>query len=182
MEENVLLRYYAGIGSRTITSEERQKILIIAKKLADSGFVVYSGNAEGSDITFQLGSEKKCVLLLPWKKFNQKMYDVNNSLDQYEVGKSDEGQSMIDKYHPSPKSLSYGGRLMMARNWYQIQGFDKYPRVEFVICCANRDDSGKIIGGTGQACRIAEDFGLPVFNIRDNDWMDSFNNYMKEEV
>ena len=173
------MRYYAGIGSRTITDQEKNIIKTIAKRLADNGFVVYSGNAEGSDISFQEGSELKCVLLLPWKGFNKKCYDVTKSLAQFPVGDSPEGQASIKDYHPLPGSLSHGGRLMMARNWHQIMGFDIYPQVEFVICCANRVD-GKILGGTGQACRIAEAFGLPVFNIRDENWMENFNAFMKE--
>jgi hypothetical protein len=175
------MRSYAGIGSRQITDEERHKIKVIAKKLADAGFIVYSGNAEGSDVSFQEGSEGKCVLLLPWKGFNKHVYDVNKSIDQFEVGKSDEGQATIEKYHPSPKSLTYGGRLMMARNWHQIVGWEQYPQVEFVICCANRDNSGKILGGTGQACRIAEEKGISVFNIRDETWMEDFNNFIKDK-
>ncbi len=174
------MRYYAGIGSRQITENEVLIIKTIAKKLADNNFVVYSGNAEGSDISFQQGSEGKCILLLPWKGFNKKMYDVNNCIAQYSVGDSKEGQEKIDQYHPNPKALSYGGRLMMARNWHQIKGYDIYPQVEFVICCSKIDSDGKIIGGTGQACRIAEDCGLPIFNIRDERWKEKFNYFMKD--
>ncbi len=57
---------------------------------------------------------------------------------------------------------------MMARNWHQIVGYDSYPPVSFVVCCAN-ESNGEVIGGTGQACRIAKDFNIPIFNIR-NGW------------
>lgn len=169
---------YAGIGSRKITPEETQLIEKIAGKLADAGIIVYSGNADGSDIAFQRGSRGKCVLLLPWKKFNNQMYDVTNALDCFDVGKTPEGKASIAKYHPAPQSLSFGGQCMMARNWHQIIGFGKYPPVSFVVCCALRDEDGKIVGGTGQACRIAEERGLPIFNIRDPEWQTPFVAYL----
>jgi hypothetical protein len=170
---------YAGIGSRKITPEEENLIHKIAEKMASLGIIAYSGNAEGSDIAFQTGSNGNCVLLLPWKKFNNNAYDVTKALANYDVGKSPEGLATIAKYHPAPQNLSYGGKLMMGRNWHQIVGYDIFPKVSFVICCANENESG-IIGGTGQACRIATDLGIPVFNIR-KDW-DSQKDKLKELV
>jgi hypothetical protein len=161
---------YAGIGSRRITEQEEQLIIKISGKLADSGMVVYSGNADGADISFQKGSGGKCVLMLPWTKFNTKKYDVMNSLARFSLGKSPDGLVAIDKYHPSPASLTFGGRSMMARNFHQIMGYDVYPKVSFVVCCSDRDENKNVIGGTGQACRIAIDNGIPVFNIRDENW------------
>ena len=159
---------YAGIGSRTITKEEESLIIKISETLSSKRLVVYSGNAEGSDIAFQTGSKGKCVLMLPWHKFNESMYDVNNSLANYSLGKSKEALLTVDKYHPAALNLSFGAKAMMARNWHQIAGYDIYPQVSFVVCCADVSN-GKVSGGTGQACRIAEDLGIPVFNIR-HEW------------
>lgn len=158
---------YAGIGSRRITEKETSLIKKIAKKLSDLGFVVYSGNAEGADISFQLGSEKNCVLMLPWEKFNTKEYDISNCIESLVVGKSKEALDTVKNYHPAPENLSYGGKLMMARNWHQIVGYEKYPQVSFVICCSD-ENNGEVIGGTGQAVRIAKEKNIPVFNIRNN--------------
>jgi len=169
---------YAGIGSRKISSEEEQLIIKIATKLSTAGIVVYSGNAEGSDISFQKGSGGKCVLLLPWKMFNTKRYDVAQSIANIDVGETSEGKLSISKYHPNPSALSFGGRCMMARNWHQIMGYEEYPKVSFVVCCAGRDYDGNIVGGTGQACRIAEEHGIPIFNIRDKDWRGLFVKFL----
>lgn len=172
---------YAGIGSRKITPEEERLITMIANKLSHLDIIAYSGNAEGSDIAFQRGSDGKCVLLLPWKKFNHKMYDVGNSLANFDVGNTVEGQNSISTYHPYAANLSYGGRLMMSRNWHQIVGYDIYPKVSFVVCCANEVD-GAVQGGTGQACRIAKDMNIPIFNIR-NGWdnqKEEFSNLIRK--
>ena len=56
------MKYYAGIGTREITDKETTLILNLAKLMAKKDWVVYSGNADGSDITFQKGSDGKCVL------------------------------------------------------------------------------------------------------------------------
>lgn len=69
-------------------------------------------------------------------------------------------------YHPSPANLTQGVRKIMARNYHQVMGIDDYPPVSFVICCANYDENG-VLGGTGQACRIAKDKGIPVYNLRE---------------
>jgi hypothetical protein len=187
---------YAGIGSRKITEQEEQLIHKIAGKLSDAGFILYSGNAEGSDIAFQTGSKGKCVLLLPWKNFNRDKYALDNCIARIDVGKTDEGKASIAKYHPSPKSLTFGGQCMMSRNYHQIMGINEvysvspnyskdkeiitqsFPPVSFVICCAIRDENGNIVGGTGQACRIAADIGVPVFNIRDPEWEKPFVEFL----
>lgn len=160
---------YAGIGSRSITETEQQLIERIAKKLSKH-CVVYSGNADGADIAFQTGSAGKCVIMLPWKNFNRKNYSTVNALASYDLGKSIEGNKAVDEHHPAPTRLSPGARLCIARNYHQIMGYDKYPPVKFVVCCANVGPDMQIIGGTGHACRLAEQNGIPVFNIRSHGW------------
>jgi hypothetical protein len=56
----------------------------------------------------------------------------------------------------------------MNRNAHQIFGwYDKWPNVKFVTCCADTDARGKVVGGTGHACRIAKSVGIPIYNIRE---------------
>jgi hypothetical protein len=172
---------YAGIGSRTITETEQKQIHKIAKSFAEKDYIVYSGNAEGADIAFQTGSQGKCVLLVPWKNFNKDKYDHSKSLAKFDVGDTVDGNSSTDKFHPNPKSLSQGGRRMMSRNWHQIVGYDQYPKVSFVMCCADQDENG-IFGGTGQACRIAKSMNIPIFNIRTLTWIDDLVKFLKEEI
>jgi hypothetical protein len=169
---------YAGIGSRKISLEEKEYIINLSKKLMNLRYVVYSGNAEGSDIAFQTGSSGKCVLLLPWKNFNIGNFN-GPCLDKIDCGKTKDGIESIERFHPRPKSLSFGGRCMMSRNWHQIVGYGNYPEVKFVVCCANRDEHGNIIGGTGQACRIAKSKNIPVFNIRDDFFEETFNEFIE---
>lgn len=164
---------YAGIGSRQISQTEKATILEIAGRLAKLEYVVYSGNADGSDMTFQTGSGGKTVLMLPWKGFNNKVYNVENSLAWFDLGNGHDGQSSVKEFHPAPDNLSSGANKMMARNYYQIHGvpYKGFPQVSFVICCADQDKNG-IKGGTGQAVRIATSMWIPVVNIRAEGWED----------
>ena len=76
----------------------------------------------GSDITFQEGSNNNCVLIVPWKNFNRDKYSHDRCIKKFDCGDTIEGNESIDKFHPNPKSLSMGGRRMMCRNYHQIMG------------------------------------------------------------
>lgn len=162
------MQTYAGIGSRSITDKESKIIEKISKKLSKN-FVLFSGNACGSDQAFQTGSNGNCVLFLPWAGFEKQNFDFLKVLDVFDLGKSREGMESVEKFHPN-KNLTYGQKLMMSRNFHQIMGYKKYPKVSFVVYCANEDEKGNIDGGTGQAIRIARSQNIPAINIRISGW------------
>jgi hypothetical protein len=165
------LKTYTGIGSRQISPEEKRTIHRIAKQLADLDFLCFSGNAEGSDIAFQEGSGHKCVIMLPWPKFNDHVYDVDQAFDSFVLGESEEGIESAYKFHPNKDALKKDTFLRLhARNYHQVMGWEVYPRSEFVICCAPFDSNNDESGGTGQACRIARSIHLPIINIRKKGW------------
>lgn len=168
------MNIYTGIGSRNITPHERQLIYQIAEKLLEYDYVCLSGNAEGSDNAFQVGSKHNCVLMLPWDGFNEHVYPHTKALDAYVVGKEEKGVEAMMELHPHNDTLKDSAKALHARNYYQIMGFDKYPKSEFVICCADRDYNGDIKGGTGQAERIAKKYKVPIINIRDKNWEEEF--------
>lgn len=168
---------YAGIGTRTIDEKEEKLIGKIAAQLSKK-FVCYSGNADGSDQAFQRGSGGKCVLYLPWIGFEAENYDYMHALDHFDLGKSVEGHASVKEFHPN-KNLKYGQRMMMARNYHQIMGYKNYPRVSFVVFCADEDEKGNVEGGTGQAIRIARAKNIPTVNIRLPGWKDKLTEITK---
>jgi hypothetical protein len=159
---------YAGIGSRDITKKEENQIIHLAAILSKK-YIVYSGNATGSDIAFQRGSDGKCVIFLPWYNFNKNEYDPENSLAHYSVGNSIEGVESVKEFHPAGGRLSPTIIPLMARNYHQIFGYEEYPKVSFVVCCADPMKNG-VKGGTGQAIRIANAKNIPWVNIREAGW------------
>ena len=176
------MKSYAGIGSRNINDEEKQVIKTLSGFLS-SQYLCYSGNADGSDITFQENCFGQCIVFLPWNGFNNDKFDyTNKSLCKkyYLAGTGDDGLESVYKFHPNPSALKTGGLALMCRNYYQIMGHLVYPKVDFVICCADEDNNGNVLGGTGQAVRIAKSLNIPVFNIRSKNWKDNFKTFFKK--
>ncbi len=182
---------YAGIGSRTITENERHDCRYLGEKLAAKGLILYSGNADGSDIAFQEGSGGRCVVMLPWPGFNTLRYqamDATKALACLDVGDTAVGNAAVDRFHPQGRHLRSGARKLQCRNYHQVWGYNPaesshldsayraggavadsgsgWPPVRFVICCATPSRDGTE-GGTGQAVRIALAAGIiPVYNLR----------------
>lgn len=176
----IIMKTYAGIGSRDIPLEERTKIIAIADNLCGLDYIVYSGNANGADVAFQLGSNGQCVVFLPWARFNFGVFEPTPKyhLDHFIVGGEPEGLESVYEFHPNPKQLTAGARKLMARNYYQIHGYKDYPKVDFVMCCADQDNLGNVKGGTGQAVRIAKSMNIPIINIRTEYWEDELHDLL----
>ena len=93
-------------------------------------------------------------IYLPWEKFNG-----NRSRFFY---LSQEAYKIAEHYHPAWNKLSDAGKKLMARNTYQVLGYDLKTPSEMIICWTK---DGKDQGGTSQAIRIARDYNIPVINL-----------------
>ena len=65
-------------------------------------------------------------------------------------------------YHPNWSSLNEHSTKLMGRNSQIVMGEILDSPSEFVVCWT---PGGKIVGGTGQSIRIANDLGIRVFNL-----------------
>ena len=149
-----MTKRYAGIGSRNITKEVYQLFIELGKYLAENGFTLLSGGADGSDTAFehgcQLGNGKKDIYI-PWLKFNGR---INAT-----VVTNPKAFTIAEKYHPAFSRLSQGARKLMARNSHQVLGLDLESPIDFILCYTPPT------GGTTQALRIAKDYNIPIFNL-----------------
>lgn len=158
-------RYYAGIGSRSAPKNIQKIMSELASELCDMGYWLRSGNADGSDQAFAKGvHDKKAQIWLPWKDFNF-TFQVAHPKHTYKVIRYDDSDAFksIDQFHPKPSRLGGQGIKLMARNYRQMIG-ENEPDSEFVICWTT---DGNIVGGTGQAWRIALHSKIPVYNLHD---------------
>ena len=149
--------HYAGIGSRETPEDIYFRLMTSSKKLAQKGFTLRSGGADGADKACETGAilglgERE--IYLPWKKFN------GNASPLFNVSK--EALKLAEEYHPTWERLSHGAKLLMGRNCYQVLGLSLNDPVEFILCWTK---DGGATGGTGQALRIAEDWQIPVYNL-----------------
>jgi len=158
------MKYYAGIGSRETPINLQPLIDKIVNTLSE--YTLRSGGAPGADSMFEKNAINK-EIFLPWKNFN------NNKSTLFNI--SSDAFIIARKYHPSYDSLSDGAKKLMARNCYQILGFDLKSPVDFVICWTK---DGKNTGGTGQALRIAKDLNIPIFNLYFDDCYKKLINHL----
>lgn len=148
--------YYAGIGSRETPQEVLDSFMRIARYLANEGYTLRSGGAEGADLAFEKGCDMSNgykEIYLPWKGFNGSKSNIVVS-----EGKAFE---IAAKYHPYWHNLKDGAKKLQARNSHQVLGKDLNTPSSFIICWTK---GGKDVGGTAQAIRIARDNGIRVFN------------------
>lgn len=150
------MKTYAGIGSRETPVEIQHLMYQIAKHLAQNGYTLRSGGAQGADQAFEKGCDSISgdkEIYLPWANFE----GSNSSL----IIKDIEAFEIAEKFHPYWQNLSQGAKKLQARNSHQVLGPDLSTPSKFIICYTK---AGKKAGGTGQAIRIAEDYSIPVFD------------------
>jgi hypothetical protein len=174
-------KIYTGIGSRSTPEDVLHLMRKIAIVFDHLGWTLYSGHAKGADEWFESGSRRKKIFL-PWKNFEGSDSPFIHDFD------SDRGkmaEKTVDIYHPAPYRLSATVRSLMARNCYQISGWNHTPEeMTDLVIAWTRD--GKDAGGTGQAIRIAWSCDIPVVNLynqpeRENyeQWVAQYSNVVQ---
>lgn len=151
--------YYAGIGSRNTPFFIIDLMKELGQALSKEGLILRSGGADGADLSFEAGCDEvngKKEIYLPWKGFNSS----NSTLHHI----SNKAYEIAEKYHPKWNFLKPAVKKLQARNCYQVLGSDLETPSSLVVCYTEK---GKVIGGTGQALRIAEDYNIPVVNLGD---------------
>lgn len=148
------------------------------------GWTLRSGGAQGADQAFEKGTTRK-------QSFK--------AVDAQRVA-----QLSVAWYHPVPHAMGSYGKLLMARNLYQVTGLkveeagitsrddlrkwaqDNPNMVSRAVICWTPDgayNSTSIrTGGTGQAIRIAIDLGIPVFNLAHHDHLNMIQGWIAEWV
>lgn len=152
---------YAGIGSKETPEDILALMRGIAKMLAERGYTLRSGGADGADDAFEYATPGMVhmEIFLPWKGFNGRVDTMR--LTEHEIATA---RSLAEKYHPNWLACSEGAKKLHTRNVMQVLGRTCDSPSQFVVCWTK---NGKAIGGTGQALRIAEDKKVPIYNLHD---------------
>lgn len=140
-----LTKYYAGIGSRKTPRQVLECMTSIANRFERHGWILRSGGAAGADSAFSDGTSLSEIFL------------ADDPIPMW-------AEVFVDYFHPAPHKLQEFPRRLMARNALQILGKDGNTPVDCVICWT---PDGKASGGTGQAIRIADYYGIKVHNLHD---------------
>lgn len=159
--------FYTGIGSRDTPENILTLMEDIGQVMADDGFILRSGGANGADSAFERGCDEvngKKEIYLPWKGFNE-----NNS-PHYKIPAA--AYTVAEEvYGARWKYLSQPIRDLMARNMPQVSGMTLDIVSTLVVCwtpdgCTTKKSRTKYTGGTGQAIAYADILSAPVFNLK----------------
>lgn len=173
---------YAGIGSRETPLEDQKVMLQNAYHLAKMGYTLRSGAADGADTAFEMGAERvngQMEIWLPWKGFNRHadtgFYPTQKHFD------------LAATVHPAWERLSRGARALHARNVVQILGMDLATPVDFVICwtpdgCSDAASRSVKTGGTGTAIAIADRYGVPIWNMNNEEGIEQLLAFWHHQV
>lgn len=153
---------FAGIGSRETPEPILNLMTQIGHDLAQSGWLLRSGFADGADNAFAYGAEQAngaMELFIPWAGFNNaSRQDARFIVPDF----SDLQMAIAAKCHPAWNMCSPGAKKLHARNVNQVLGKNLDDPSDPIICWTPNGSGG---GDTGQAIRIAKIAEVPVFDL-----------------
>ena len=151
---------YAGIGARATPEAALSDMTVMAGWLARTGWHLSSGGADGADAAFAVGAPAgQRTIWLPWRGYNGHRGPGCRVLSAVAMAACVEIAAPL---HPAWERCSPAVRKLHARNAAVLLGETLDRPVDAVVCWTAE---GREEGGTGMAIRIAEDRGIPVFNL-----------------
>lgn len=183
-----MTKIYTGVGWRDAPNEAIDMAWNVSSVLAYKGYTLRSGCADGMDYAFETGAHRiedaRTEIYLPSKTFNlSSQMDKSNYItpEMIDQDKWLEAQDIARKVHPSNfKNCTIFAKCAHTRNVFQLLGKDLDKPSDFMIYYANEKD-GEPIGGTRTAVKLAEQFGIPCYNLRDQSVVDRLNKMMRDE-
>lgn len=178
---------YAGIGSRETPADVLADMTLIAEGLEARGFTLRSGFAGGADTAFELGTSDEALreIFAPWKgfgadpksKWDQPRWNLIRAWEaktgrRFQPARAHllagpyiaKAEELASQHHAKWHSLPQSAQKLHSRNMGQVLGAKLDTKARFVIAWTS---DGQDTGGTGQAIRVAEAFGIPVLNLHD---------------
>lgn len=160
---------YTGVGSRKTPTDILILMSKIARDLANRGWLLRSGAADGADNAFESGHIQasfnnriplKTEIYLPWRNFN----GHTSTRTPEDLGEEcyHNAEIMAKLVHPAWNTLSQGARKLHARNVWQVLGKDLGQPSNLLICWT---ENGEVKGGTATAIKLANSFNIPVVNL-----------------
>lgn len=148
--------YYAGIGSRKTPPVMLTLMTRIAECKRMCGYTLRSGGAIGADRAFEAGAGDNKTIFFA-KDATQAALDLTA------------------KFHPAWHKCSILAKHLHARNALIVLGPMLDTPVDMVICYTERGLGG---GGTGQAMRIAQAYGIKVRDLGLSTWFKHYDDFV----
>tara|TARA_R100001594_G_scaffold53735_1_gene87284 strand:+ start:19222 stop:19794 length:573 start_codon:yes stop_codon:yes gene_type:complete len=181
------MMFYTGIGSRETPEDTLDIMRRIGFTLAKYGFTLRSGAAGGADEAFEYGcrqAEGKAQLFVPWAGFcSRESTEGIRKLIPTQPRFEEAKHFLLDNnIIPWFNNMKQGAQKLHARNYYQIKGVGDEPMSDFVIAYSELNRNGEPTGGTRTAILLAEQMGVPVFNLATQEGIDRCVPYLEEKL
>lgn len=173
------MKFYTGIGSRKTPKEILELMRQLGESLANDGWTLRSGAAEGADTAFMQGWLKwagshrdeaeenpLAQIYLPWENFcGQTSRMIGNVIVQ-SPHKLEKAEEIVSKVHPYWKNCGPAARVLHTRNVFQVLGAKLNEPSKFVLYWAP-EKNGIVQGGTATAVHLARQHGITTYNLLD---------------
>lgn len=169
--------FYAGIGARNTPPQILNMMTHLASKLEGLGYVLRSGGARGADTAFELGVSNPASkqIYLPSQTFNSKVAGQGSYINASQLPHWQQAIATVNQFHPAPGKLSEFARSLMARNAMQVLGKTMSEPAKMVVAWT---PGGQVVGGTGQALRMAQSYGIPIRNLGNPEVLQSVQRFL----
>lgn len=167
--------YYAGIGSRKTPGPVCDAMFRIGSLLVRRGYTLRSGGAEGADTAFERGATAVWGPAVIYKAGVGRQQQKGRKLicDPDTIpGWKAWAEVQASRLHPAWNACSGYAKSLHRRNMAQICGHRVQDPIlsHFVLCwtpdgAETAQATSRQTGGTGQAIRAADAYGVPVFNL-----------------
>lgn len=161
------MKFYTGVGSRETPGAVIDLMQAAAYKLAQMGWILRSGAAEGADQAFEAGCDRAeggKEIFIAWNGFCGRQQGADGVVPLIECAER-RSYTLAEEIHPAWQHLKPGAKALHARNCFQVLGKDLATPSKFVIAYATLDKHGEPKGGTRTAIKLAEKHGVRVFNL-----------------
>lgn len=155
-----MTKYYTGFGTRKILKTDEEYVKGISQTLANLGYKLRTGQMKrGIEAVFRA-----------------------STLNLEIVKKTETSQSAIDlmgKYHNSWNVIDLPNKKLLGRNAHLVMGKKLNAMSDFVVYYQRElaDDSN----GVSHTIRVAQDFGVPCFNIAFEEGRDDLSMYLNDQ-
>ena len=152
--------HYAGVGSRKTPPAFITAITHLASQLSHHGWHLRSGGAAGADNAFARPlNHTQRTLYVPNTGYNHWPPELTVVPTTAQMRCL---RTIAASYHPAWDRCSPFAKAVHARNVAIVLGPDTNSPVQAVVCWT---PNALVIGGTGQALRIALAHDIPIFNL-----------------
>lgn len=176
---------FTGVGHRKgVPDDIRKKAEMLTTWLCQRHVRLRTGDADGMDRIFREAAPKDmCDFFAPLGRFNPHR-------DAIIIGPSElyncpyrEAVDITANTHPTFHYLGDFERELHIRNVFEVLGPNLDHPADFLICWTKdgaETKTTRLTGGTGQAIRIANKYGIPVFNLQRPDFESRFSTFIKK--